>query len=487
VARNAYHPGQVLGIDYTERPANYFVPDMPSGTATNPAFVYTVAQQAMYGERLREAMQSGYFSINAKKIKVYPNLIGATIESDIGSVDKTKSTYGSYHNEGHNLLGFINAEYRPDTPTGPQWKTGIIGDVVTAIRDPIFFEWHKNIDNLSMTWQETQPPNDLEADAPEVLLRKGMDFGDQPWTPDLILCKNKDIPGFDEPGFDGEQLGEAAFGALNWDTDFTEGTFDYTLNSQERQISTTRVLTTRLVTTYIKVKLTDNFDPNPHPKEKEYSIPFTYLAHDEFSYFVRVENKLPIEQKVTVRLFIVLRGYEEERLLWIEMDKFLYNLKPNTQQVIFRQDEDSSVVRKPTSQYKKLEDYIYNYDRNEQQLNAEGDTNDASWEKSFNNAYCLCGWPYELLLPRGTKEGAEFTMLVMITDGDKDHVQNPDEDCCGSMSFCSAKTMIYPDVRTMGYPFDRLFKRAISDTIAIQPNMMSRVITVQELEDSHAS
>jgi len=88
------------------------------------------------------------------------------------------------------------------------------------------------------------------------------------------------------------------------------------------------------------------------------------------------------------------------------------------------------------------------------------------------------GWPYNLLLPRGTREGMTFRLMVMITDWEKDRV--PDETTCGSMSYCGAKDK-YPDTRGMGYPFDRPFPsgQSIAQIIVAQNNMAVRDISIK--------
>lgn len=45
--------------------------------------------------------------------------------------------------------------------------------------------------------------------------------------------------------------------------------------------------------------------------------------------------------------------------------------------------------------------------------------------ENFN--YCGCGWPNHMLLPRGTKEGSEYYVFVMISNYEDDSVgQEPD-------------------------------------------------------------
>ncbi|CAG8848917.1 38544_t:CDS:2, partial [Gigaspora margarita] len=72
--------------------------------------------------------------------------------------------------------------------------------------------------------------------------------------------------------------------------------------------------------------------------------------------------------------------------------------------------------------------------------------------------YCGCGWPYHLLLPRGTREGMKFKLFVFISDWNADKVPDSTEE--GSLSMCGRKIVnerpaTYPDARDMGYPFDR--------------------------------
>ena len=45
-----------------------------------------------------------------------------------------------------------------------------MSDVALAVRDPIFFRWHKRIDNLWQKWNNTQVV-ELAEDAPPVLIR----------------------------------------------------------------------------------------------------------------------------------------------------------------------------------------------------------------------------------------------------------------------------------------------------------------------------
>jgi len=68
---------------------------------------------------------------------------------------------------------------------------------------------------------------------------------------------------------------------------------------------------------------------------------------------------------------------------------------------------------------------------------------------------CGCGWPHHLLLPRGTPDGMDFDIFVMVTNGDEDAVfekeHNPFESQCRpSPIYCGIWNRKYPDARPMG-------------------------------------
>ena len=125
------------------------------------------------------------------------------------------------------------------------------------------------------------------------------------------------------------------------------------------------------------------------------------------------------------------------RRMWIEMDKFGVTLPAGRRVVLYRPARQSSVVRKPAWRPGEV--------RQSPPLGTP---------ESARN-YCDCGWPYHLLLPRGTRQGMPFRLMVMLTDWLIDRVGA--DSACGSLSFCGARDADYPDSRPMGYPFDRPF------------------------------
>lgn len=66
-----------------------------------------------------------------------------------------------------------------------------------------------------------------------------------------------------------------------------------------------------------------------------------------------------------------------------------------------------------------------------------------------------CGIPHRLLLPKGKTAGMDFTLLVAVTDGNKDKAVEHPEQSDRSHSQCGVHGGRYPDKRPMGYPVDR--------------------------------
>jgi tyrosinase len=454
VIAEGYDPGPLLSNFYTPRPDGEQWKDMTAfndGSYVNG--VYHVTDHAKHRDVIAEAMETGSFTTGAA---VDPSNIGAVVESSIGSPSavttpptprppQVMSEYGQLHNWGHLFFSSVT------DPTG-NTNPGVMVDTATAVRDYVFFRWHRHIDTFSFTWQETQKPNDF-SDAPNVLIRKGLDGSDPAnQSPDIILCFANQIPGFfNQDGSINEAavtaFGEQHFGGDNWDKDFSSGGV------------TTNELLTHLYTREYKYE--DQQGPTgSDPIISQETI--QYLDQEEYAYFLRVQNLDNQEKTVTARIFLAAEEAAENRRLWIEMDKFAYTLGAGQSAVIGRPAAFSSVIRKPAS---KPPQFI----PIRRSAQDEGPDNPID--------YCDCGWPYNLLLPKGTAEGMPFRFMVMLTDWDLDHV--PQDTTCGSMSYCGSKSE-YPDQRLMGYPFNRPFKNgSIADMVAAQKNVATRDITIK--------
>ncbi|MGB8192111.1 MAG: tyrosinase family protein [Chitinophagaceae bacterium] len=367
------------------------------------------------------------------------NSLGSTIEANKNPQGLDRP-YRSYHGAGHNFIGDINQ--------------GVMFSTVVAIRDVVFWEWHKEVDTHYVRLQERFDPYNFSKDAPPVVMRNGSDEEGEPDSMDVILCFSKDIPGFGKPGFDGAALGEQVFGNDSWDKEFANESISFKdSNNKNRSIITTNTLVTTLNYGTVKYEVDG--------EQKQYD--FSYLNHEPFSYFIRVQNTSHEQKLVTVRIFIAPASEMNDRTCWIELDKFRHELQPDSKTVIFRSDTESSVIRKPAVQ----DPTTYN-------ITFE--------DSSENDVDCKCGWPYHLLIPKGgrTEEGGNYKLVVMMSDGEKDSIK--EEANCGSLSFCAAKEAKYPDKRPLGYPFNRKFKgngNAIINTITTQKNFACRSIKIQ--------
>ncbi|CAG8698181.1 8135_t:CDS:1, partial [Scutellospora calospora] len=155
---------------------------------------------------------------------------------------------------------------------------------------------------------------------------------------------------------------------------------------------------------------------------------------------------------ITLRIFMVPEEFADSRVHWIEIDKFKRFLKPYEKAVFVRDCDKAVVIRKPAQKTEEQMDSTQI--TNETRILTNGHDDAEVSEMLF----CDCGWPYNLMIPRGRKEGLNFKIIVFITDGTDDLV--PTYDDCGSTLLCGAHYWNdkIPDIRPLGYPFDRPFK-----------------------------
>jgi hypothetical protein len=402
-----------------------------------------LAQEANFASLLMDAATSGFYRLVGGKAVTVDNL-GNTAEANINAVDFVDTNppanhplYGNCHNDGHiHFMLYDNiAPY------------GVMAATTTAIRDPIFFRWHKLIDDICFSHQETQPAYDFST-GPNVTIRKHESGG----ITDIILCLGQDLPasiaGHKFGSRTYNDLAAAAFAGGEWNKDFSRGVVY--LKSGEA-IATTDELLTEMLSRKIALEQEDG-------KRVEETI--EYLSHDDFYYFLRLQNNEDQDQTVAVRIFMAPESETADRRAWIEMDRFAARIAAHGRVVVFRPADQSSVIRKPAL---RPED-----------LAAE----DGATRAREAQAWCDCGWPYTVLLPRGTREGMDFRLLVMCSSGE-DLIMPDHPECCTSISYCGLQSLEYPDKTAMGYPFDRPFRATIPDTARLFDNWASRKIRIR--------
>jgi hypothetical protein len=328
---------------------------------------------------------------------------------------------GGIHNAGHGKLGTYS--------TG----SGLMTTTATAVSDPVFFRWHRRVDDFWYAWEQKQSAN-VFSNPPPVEIRKSLDAANtiRNASPDLILVPRTANPNPDDGSFDWRKFGDDTFG-------------DWTKAAGAPAVD---VLRTHMV-----------HDPLAGPNVQALEIV------DDWVWLLRVRRTGNAPVNVTVRVFIVPVESADNRRMWIEMDKFKTVIdKPET--IVARPAWHSAVVRAKPADPAKLPETISKFDP----LTPGHDP----------TIYCDCGLPYRLFLPRGTSQGMAFRLFVMLTDGDADQL-DPDREC-GSISYCgklAGNTWTYPDKKEMGYPFSRRFPNDdIAGFIASAPNVATKDFTI---------
>ncbi|KAF6200526.1 hypothetical protein GE061_004969 [Apolygus lucorum] len=306
------------------------------------------------------------------------DILGDIIESSTLSVNR--NLYGDLHNLGHTIISFI---HDPENKNLEQF--GVMGDVATAMRDPVFYRWHAFINDIFLEHKNTLPQYNVnQLDHPGVLV-----------TGVQILSADTKEPN-----------------VLNtfWeksDVDLSRG-LDFA------------------------------------PKGSVFAQ-FTHLQHAKFRYTIQVENRTGSLKMGTVRIFMAPK-FDERGLPWlfrdqkemmIELDKFVVPIKPGVNK-LDRMSEQSSVT--------------IPFERSFRNLSQAPQTGVALDRYMF----CGCGWPHHMLIPKGTADGLPCDLFVMVSNWAEDKVEGRgDPVCADAASYCGVRDSLYPDKRSMGYPFDR--------------------------------
>lgn len=180
--------------------------------------------------------------------------------------------YGSLHNQGHNVISFV---HDPDNRHLEDY--GVMGDVTTAMRDPIFYRWHSFIDSVFVRYKNTLPKYPTNKIA--------------------------------YPGIEIKSVQTKIMRQSN---------------------SPTNVLLTFWQKSQVDLAAGLDFGPQGNVFAR-----FTHLQHAPFSYQISVNNTSGSMKRGTCRIFIAPKNdergmelsFRDQRLLMIEMDKFTVNCK----------------------------------------------------------------------------------------------------------------------------------------------------------------
>ncbi|XP_055858620.1 phenoloxidase 2-like [Episyrphus balteatus] len=307
--------------------------------------------------------------------------LGNMMESSI--LSPNRQLYGDLHNMGHVFLSYI---HDPDHRYLESF--GVIGDSATAMRDPVFYKWHAFVDDVFQEHKEALPPyNQNQLNYPDITIT-------------------------------GVQV----------DNDSGSGTNSLQTYWQQSDIDFSRGL---------------DFVPRGNVFAR-----VTHLQHDAFTYTMNIDNAGGAQRFGTVRIFLGPKTDErgqpmllrDQRLLMVELDKFVVSLQPG-QNTIRRRSTESSVT--------------IPFERTFRNLDANRPAAGSPDELEFN--FCGCGWPQHMLIPKGLQQGLRCELFVMVSNFEDDRIdQDLVGSCSDASSFCGVRDRMYPDRRPMGYPFDRL-------------------------------
>ncbi|XP_071956098.1 hemocyanin AA6 chain-like [Antedon mediterranea] len=338
-------------------------------------------------DRIAEAIRLERFTLpDGSTVPVDINNLGQAIEASIASPNPQLYGLIGLHAWGHILLSFIT-----DPDGRYNTEPGAMFDTRTSNRDPVFYRWHKFIDDVFVTHKATLPP----------------------YTRSEIA----------------------------WD---------------EVRLSDIKIKTTRgtpsdnTLYTYMEEEVIDiskdiyfEFDQSGNPIK----VRNHHLNHEAFKYEITVRQTSGSASRATVRIFMAPRydeigqlfRFNDQRRLFFEMDKFDIALTRGTT-TYTRFSHDSTLISQVASTFAKVE---------------EAAQTGVPLDQCTSDQHCDCGWPANLLVPKGSFEGQEFDLFVMLTDFDED-ISSPGAEYRPGVSLCGrGGDGIHPDTKPMGYPFDR--------------------------------
>ncbi|XP_044739629.1 phenoloxidase 1-like isoform X2 [Chrysoperla carnea] len=203
----------------------------------------------------------------------------------------------------------------------------------------------------------------------------------------------------------------------------------------------------------------------------EVNARFTHLQHSEFTYRIQVDNATGNQVRGTCRIFLaptndergVAIPFTDHRKMFIELDRFIVTLDPGSND-IQRQSSQSSVTIPFERTFRNLDT-----------------SRPVGGDELAQFNFCGCGWPQHMLIPKGSPEGFPCKLFVMISNIQADLVeQDTSRQCSDSSSYCGIKDSLYPDRRSMGFPFDREPRNGVNTLNEfLTPNMHVQDVSIR--------
>ncbi|XP_075170477.1 phenoloxidase 2-like [Haematobia irritans] len=368
-----------------------------------------IADMERWRDRIFEAIHQGFVvdgsgnQIPLDEVRGI-DILGNMMEASV--ISPNQSVYGDFHNMGH---VFISYAHDPDHRHLESF--GVMGDSATAMRDPVFYRWHAYIDDIFQEHKTRLPPYNLPQLQYDGVSIAGIEVASEGGQPNIL--------------------------STFW---------------QQSDVDLSRGM---------------DFVPRGNVFAR-----FTHLQHTPFTYTINVNNDSGAQRFGTVRIFLGPKTDErgqpwllrDQRLMMVELDKFVVQLNPG-QNTIRRRSTESSVT--------------IPFERTFRNLDSNRPGEGSPEELEFN--FCGCGWPQHMLIPKGLPEGMRCELFVMVSNYEDDRV---DQDlvgaCSDAASYCGVRDRLYPDRRPMGYPFDRLPRQGADRLAAfLTPNMSIVDVTIR--------
>ncbi|XP_053676143.1 phenoloxidase 8 [Anopheles nili] len=287
----AYFPKMIRSSNnrsYPARGANITLQDIDridNGT------IVSVNDLERWRDRIHEAIDQGFVLDTAGNRIPLDEQRGIDILGDVveaSSLTPNRQLYGSLHNMGHNVISYV---HDPDYRYLEDY--GVMGDVTTAMRDPIFYRWHGMIDGVFRRHKELLTP------------------------------------------YTAAQLGNPGV----------------TVNSVGVQLSKAGAPANVLLTFWQRsqVDLAAGLDFGP---QGNVFASFTHLQHAPFSFRVEVNNESGAMRQGTLRIWIAPKvdergtplSFREQRLYFVEMDTSTVTLNPGVNTIMRRSDQSSVTI-----------------------------------------------------------------------------------------------------------------------------------------------
>uniref|UniRef100_A0A182U329 Tyrosinase copper-binding domain-containing protein n=1 Tax=Anopheles melas TaxID=34690 RepID=A0A182U329_9DIPT len=286
-----YYPKMIRSSNNRSYPARAANTTLQDVDRVDNGTTVSVNDLERWRDRIHEAIDQGFVLDKSGNRIMLDEQRGIDILGDVveaSSLTPNAQLYGSLHNMGHNVIAYV---HDPDYRYLEDY--GVMGDVTTAMRDPIFYRWHGMIDGIFRRHKELLTP------------------------------------------YTAEQLGNPGV----------------SVNSVGVQLSRPNTPANVLLTYWQRSQVDLAAGLDFGPKGNVFAS-FTHLQHAPFSFRVEVNNESGAVRKGTLRIWLAPKSdergtaltFREQRRYFIEMDTSTVTLNPGMNTIVRRSDQSSVTI-----------------------------------------------------------------------------------------------------------------------------------------------